>query len=510
MRVLVYVDSPAMVQSSVAIGRALESELAAEIAVLVVNSARHQADFPPEFTVYDLGQLEDSQGLKDGRRRMTGAQIVRLGLLILFSPLVLVAARRGQSKTQTLDEIQHAAARGRSSLRGLFSRFQLIRDARSIYSTWSSVRRLGTFLGRVKPDLLVVFEDNIETLTRVLVETGRRMNIPSVVVPYTIPNPLEPAMNLLGSPQHAAGKWVERGASFFKSRWVFHFQGRGVLRLSKIRAIAMESMDLSVPEPWILNSGSAAAIALDSEAARESYLDLGFPGSQLEVVGDPAGDQLHQGLSNRARLRVRTSEENGFENTGRPIVVCAFPPDQYRGTKTGAYEVPSFEALVAAWMEVLLEVSEQANVLVRPHPRLDPGLLKAYESRHLRITWQPTAELVPVADLYIASISATIRWAIACGVPVINYDCYRYRYDDYEKASGVITVFSRDDFRETARRFFSDGSFAEDLRERQRAVMGKWGLVDGGFARRFAGLISRIALMREANRSSRAAQGLPL
>ncbi len=34
--------------------------------------------------------------------------------------------------------------------------------------------------------------------------------------------------------------------------------------------------------------------------------------------------------------------------------------------------------------------------------------------------------LVPLCSLYVASVSATIRWAIACGKPVVNYDVYRF------------------------------------------------------------------------------------
>ena len=41
------------------------------------------------------------------------------------------------------------------------------------------------------------------------------------------------------------------------------------------------------------------------------------------------------------------------------------------------------------------------------------------------------ASLVAISDMYVASVSSTIRWAILAGIPVINYDVYQYGYEDF-------------------------------------------------------------------------------
>lgn len=565
MRVLVYVDSPAMVPSGSAIGRALRDELKADILMLLVDSARHRDVLPRDFTIHDFTELFSSgAGLAQGEQRTAIQRLRRVLGVAFLSPILLAAKLRGEDPRKSLASTRRRLAglwaRGRrligwpqpevraglhgeaiSPIRQFLRRFRTMRRIRALLLTsgvrrvpkWflASIRRaiagfhLGVtvpirrfllnfrvvrelrtvqstrlyrrgirhFLRRVKPDVIIVFEDNIETLSRILVAVGDEMGTPSAVVPYTIPNPVEPATSLVARPEHFSGRWTERLLSLCsRSHWVFEFEGKRLLRLPPSRVLAMETLGLSVPYPWILNSGSARAIALDSEMARRAYLDLGFPKEQLAVVGEPVGEQLLEGLSRRSLLRQQIAEENAFAVGDRPLLVCAFPPDQYRGTETRAYELPDFPALVEAWMKPLGEVSRYANVLVRPHPRLSTDLLEAYETDRLKITWRPTAELVPVADLYVASISATIRWAIACGVPVINYDCYRYRYGDYDKAPGVLSLFSGDDFRTAALRFFTDPTFAEELRSRQNAVRGDWGMVDAGFPKRFGALVSRI------------------
>jgi hypothetical protein len=45
----------------------------------------------------------------------------------------------------------------------------------------------------IRPDIIILAEDNIERLSRTLVNEGRKQGIPSIIIPVTIPNPLEPA-----------------------------------------------------------------------------------------------------------------------------------------------------------------------------------------------------------------------------------------------------------------------------------------------------------------------------
>jgi hypothetical protein len=129
---------------------------------------------------------------------------------------------------------------------------------------------------------------------------------------------------------------------------------------------------------------------------------------------------------------------------------------------------------------------------VRPHPRTPIDRLQVCNAPNVRFTSQPTAELIPLCDLYVASISATIRWALACGNPVINYDTYRYRYGDYDNAAGVISVEKLAEFRSQLDRFVNDPAFADDLARRQAAAKQYWGWVDGKLAERFAALAREV------------------
>ena len=115
----------------------------------------------------------------------------------------------------------------------------------------------------------------------------------------------------------------------------------------------------------------------------------------------------------------------------------------------------------------------------------------------LTLTDKDTASLIPHCDVYVASVSATIRLAIAAGKPVINYDCYRYRWQDFAKVAGVITVEDEASFhRELAR--LSDPSARDALAARQREFAARANLLDGRAGERMLALVER--LVAEARR----------
>jgi hypothetical protein len=267
-------------------------------------------------------------------------------------------------------------------------------------------------------------------------------------------------------------------------------------------ALVLELLGQSSPAPWTLNRGNATRIMLDSEAQREVYLALGFPPRQLCVVGDINGEILHRSLENRDRLQADLLARHGLPR-GRPLILCGFPPDQFE-LYSEAFEFKSYDELIEAWMKSFDMLGDRANVIVRPHPRVSLDRIEPFKAPNVRLTLQPTAELIPLCDLYVASISATIRWAIACGIPVINYDTYRYRYGDYDQAAGVIFTESQTEFRAEMARFVGDPSFAASLAEQQRRDMGRWGRIDGEMQKRFAALVIELADAREERAATRA------
>jgi hypothetical protein len=221
-------------------------------------------------------------------------------------------------------------------------------------------------------------------------------------------------------------------------------------------------------------------------AMRDYYLAAGLPERQLVLTGSLPDDVLAEVQSGVAQRRSMFLEQFGFQDD-RPILVCGLPPDQKTYDRPGC-EFSDFDDLIGFWGECLSEVCGW-NIVVRPHPKTAPGLLDALRQYGTKITYNDTAALVPLCDLYVSSISATIRWAIACSKPVINYDVYQYGYKDYDGVPGVALVNTRKEFRQLLQQVTTDCDCYAAMAAAQQRESGRWGCLDGMSGRRIMELL---------------------
>lgn len=340
------------------------------------------------------------------------------------------------------------------------------------------------------PDLLVLPEDNVEYMTGALIRAARARGIPSVIFPFTIANAEEIAEAYWHNADYSLARWRNRLAGWLYPRWVRAHRGRSLLPLPAGRIVATELLGMAPPLPWIINSGGADAIAVEGPFMREYYLAAGLPERQLALTGAIYDDVLYRELAAARTRGQRIYEELGLDPQ-KPILLCALPPDQFRSGRPGA-EFGSYEQLLRAWTRALLAARE-FSVVIRPHPRtLKQELSCIAGERGLTITERDTASLIPHCDLFVACVSATIRMAIAAGKPVINYDCYRFRYHDFDRIPGVITVDDEQAFGQQLIRM-SDAAARDALAAKQRAFASGANWLDGRAHERILALVDALA-----------------
>lgn len=354
------------------------------------------------------------------------------------------------------------------------------------YSRYRAERTAANALiDRLRPALIVLPEDNVEYATAALIHAGHQRGVPSVIVPYTLADALEPAEAYHESREHRLdlSRLLHRIIRRHFPRWIFRHRDRELIRLPGESVVGKEWLGLAPPLPWVLNSGAADRIAVESETVRAYYAGRGLPERQLIVTGGLRHDALAARRAGAAQERAALLERLRLPPERR-LVLCALPPDQHPASRPGC-EFAAYPELLHAWAESLGRCG--ANVVVNPHPRLDLDSVRFIEQHGVRLVEGDIAALLPLCDVFVASVSATICMALALGIPILNWDVYLFCYQDFTDEPDVRTVESRARFEQVLAGLLAQ----EPDRERARPNA-RWGVLDGGAGRRLMALFDEL------------------
>jgi hypothetical protein len=327
--------------------------------------------------------------------------------------------------------------------------------------------------------------------TSLYIKVGHERGIPTLIVPSTMSNGLEQAEVYYGDPSYHVTGWAGQLVATLFAKWTMKHKDKRLFRCPPGRIIAMELAGLAPPKPWIFNSGAADAIAIESEAMVDYYAQSGMKHSRMVLTGSLSDEAMAARLSASRLLRERLCRELGLEPS-RPLIVTAIPPDFLYVTGGRLQcDFQNYADLIAFWIGSLAEL-KGCNCVVALHPSMDANMMRHIECDNVRISTWKTAELVPLCDIYVASISSTIRWAIACGKPVVNYDVYRYRYTDFLGVPGVLATEERAEYRSLLHRLVEDIGYRKEVADQQAASSSYWGMLDGQVGDRMLSLIERL------------------
>lgn len=271
-------------------------------------------------------------------------------------------------------------------------------------------------------------------------------------------------------------------------KWAREHEGVSILRSPVSTILVQEALGIAAPEPWVYYSGSADSILVDSEAVRESCVGEGLDPTRIRVTGFVEDDLLREGLREAPARREQLARELGIPGDG-PILLLALVQAHY---VHGAPRCDFAEHGPMVEFIVKTAASTGLRVVVSLHPSMSREDYGYIEEWGVKIAAWPTPRLIPLCDVFVASGSSTIGWAVACGKPVINYDVYRYGLRAFAEARGLVTVQEKDEFR-------AQVAAVADPEERQRrsalqtACSGRWGKLDGKALERIVATFRELA-----------------
>lgn len=323
--------------------------------------------------------------------------------------------------------------------------------------------------------LVILPSDNRYNLS-VYVKAAHLENVGVVVVPQFMAGPLEWAEYVLSQPAYWFRYFINRLAGTMYPRWVLEYKNRKLVALPGAQILAREWLGAAPPLPWVLHSGASDVIAVESGSVKEYCFREGLPLYQVTVTGSIAHDVLFDAQNNKKQRKEDLLNQLGVD-TALPIILSALPPDSLYMDRPEC-DFKSYRELIEFWCRSITMIKGY-NHLVVLHPSLIFDEIKYIEDFGLKIVRASTANIVPLCDIFVAAVSSTIQWAIACGIPVVNYDVYRYRYTDYAEVGGVISLEEKNEFIETLFKLANDSTYYAKIVAAQRAEAFKWGRLDG-------------------------------
>ena len=343
-------------------------------------------------------------------------------------------------------------------------------------------------LKEIKPDVILLHEGNVFHLGEMYIRLARKHGIPSLILPYTICTQIEPAEAILSSDlkmpctKFPFSELVKR----WFPQWIYSYKDKEIVRLPVVQILVLECLGIAPPLPWVQESCSADVILVENEKNHQHYLKEGISDAQMRIVGNVNHDIFYAQRANKNSERTKMNEALGFAED-LPIIAVSVQPNCF-GMRPDKADYNGFDDALTHWCEVIQRIPDY-NIILVPHPSIGTEVY-AYENERIRVSKVNTAYLLPLADFYVASISATIKWAIACGIPVINYDYYRFHYDDYENAPGVFNCYDKAVFEAEIDRIAANPQNAiAELTAAMAPHVEEWGKMDGKFHERFDGLL---------------------
>jgi UDP-N-acetylglucosamine 2-epimerase len=220
------------------------------------------------------------------------------------------------------------------------------------------------------------------------------------------------------------------------------------------------------------------------EEDRMEHVNRGMPREKIMITGLPSHDQLYRARRQSSELRASLTSQYNLD-PARKMVVCALP---YHAKQ----HHPRWESY---WGEVEFLVATLAgtgaNVLLSLHPKTEPKSCLGLESKFgVHVLRQPMNEILPVADLLVASFSSTVRWAVLMGIPVLVFDFYRQRFNTYQNFEGVITVMEKADLPPQLHRLLDDEDYYRKICQGQMKAAARMANFDGESTQRIVKLLS--------------------
>lgn len=348
----------------------------------------------------------------------------------------------------------------------------------ALYTSLSNeLARSEEFFIKYQPKLLIVGEDGIGANAS-LIQAARLKKIPILDIPYGYGSYMDLENSLSQKSQNEELYYSDDGAGLAVkdnfSHWVKKGKFSGAILLNPCFILAREELQIKLYNPWTVHGGYANVLGAESQVMFNHYLKEGVQPNKLTLTGSPYCDYLKACLySNNKNLggSIKCNKDNP-----KSILVC-WPPS-YHSERSNLCEFDTYEELTSTVFNFLSQL-KNVTVTINLHPAVQPEFKSFVENLNINISTSYILDELVKHDIYVSCYSSTVRWAIALGKPVVNYDFYQFNLNDYDNAPGVLKVSKQEEFEYVMKLILEKDQYFNEIQTAQKQISADWGIIDG-------------------------------
>jgi hypothetical protein len=356
------------------------------------------------------------------------------------------------------------SALGADSQKGLRPRVQsMLKAFRWPRQLWFEKRVAKRFVRSLKPFCSIVSQERPYPFLPVL-KTLKDLKIPVILMPAADSSPDGPAgqrrsIYLLKSGLNALpistdnsknnpvitilNRLVQRSlpSQIYNSAW-----GK-MLYYPASKTLALKLMGMLPQNPWYQGTTFADYIMISGTDEADMYAEAKVDPDKLLYFGTHELDMLHESRLKSEQIRHELIDRYHLDSNQK-ILIVSLP----RLMEQNLTSEPIHWQAINDILDVLSR--QNYNVVVSMHPDSDLSLYTWMEDKYqVQIVREPLKNILVIADIYVASYSSTIRWAIGLGIPVINLDFWDLNLVIFRNLTGFQTVTTLAEFDDLARNF---------------------------------------------------------
>lgn len=246
---------------------------------------------------------------------------------------------------------------------------------------------------------------------------------------------------------------------------------------------ALDKFGVLTKNPYVMGSGASDVLCLNNQYYKDLYISRGIEEKKIRVVGDGVYDHIYKQYLQKDIIKQKTLNKYSL-NSDKKVVIIALP-------QLGEHNILRWEQ---HWEEINFLMksldSLDQNILISLHPKMDRKKYEFLEDKYnSTILDERLADVLPTADMFVATFSSTVVWSVLCGIKTVVVDFYGLNYTMYDFLTSIKEVDKKENLKATLKTTLSeDIDFTKDWKSLSRDEV-----FDGKTIQRYIKLINEVS-----------------